>query len=441
MAYIPNQNNLFNPTPQQQQMQTDTSGNGPGNGAPPTIQNPNTSAGSNVAGAGGGLSNTAQGSAMNPAFTNIQAYLNANKGNTGSAGALTGQVNNDINSEQSKFNDQLQKDVTQSDAEKQKTNIGQDQASNLIQQATANGTGSQAYEDSRKALGSALNSQYGGPNSVGYNYGNDFNTYATGLGANATPEQRQAAMNNIYRMGSGGQIGAGALALQTQLDTDPQAQAAIESARQGALSNIANYQNQVGTKTTDANNQIAANKAAFGDNQNNLRSYLLGQGQGAESGLNSMVNQYNTEEDAIRNNPALSGRDTYLYEENPLNFPGTPNKYYEYLNHPDYYQYQNGNAANIGNVAGGHDIRNKYNFLANVLGVNPIQEAQNESTHGTTNFDADRYQNAVRALDQKYMSKGAVPIDPATGKMIGFGAGFRNNYQTGHGPTVIRSQA
>jgi hypothetical protein len=224
MAYIQQDDKLQGGADQQQQPGQQSSGQ-VGSGSAPLVGSGSSSVGSNVSTAGVGAGG--QGG-----WTNIQAYLDANKGNNTTVNALNNTVGGAFDQAESKINQSADQTKQQADQEKSQT-YSKDNLDNQIK----NGGGADSFK-------SWFGKSYSGPQ----NYAATVDQQAQQYGQNLQdPNARQALMNQVYNKAAGGQISSGALALQKQLDVNNPNLAATQdnlSQRYSALQNLASQKSQ-----------------------------------------------------------------------------------------------------------------------------------------------------------------------------------------------------
>lgn len=232
---------------------------------------------------GSGVSTAGVGAGGQGGWTNIQAYLNANAGNTTTANALNNQVGGAFDQEESKLNDQSGQAKQQADNEKLQ-GYSNEQVDEFIRQGSGldDGIANQA----KTSMQSYLNKQYQGPQQFQYGLGNESMSYGEQLG---NDQGFKGLLNNVYNRAAGGQISTGQKALQDQLDTNNQAVQDARSslgARYSALNNMAQSRNQ---EVADA---ITGAKSSYGQ-QGQTRDYLGSRAQTAKSRYDEILNATN----------------------------------------------------------------------------------------------------------------------------------------------------
>ncbi len=225
-------------------------------------------------------------------WTNIQSYLNANKGNTSSSKLVEG-VGSKISDEKTKLNTEASTAKTNAETEADKTNIGEDQASKLIKDATASGRGTDPYAQATGTIKSAVKAEYGGPEGFTYGIGQD----AQKIGEQIGDDQKfSGLMDNLHRESAnkaGAVIGQGQLSLQRQLDLDPEAQAAIQDQRNRALETYAGLNSDYASLVPETDAAIKSAQKRFGTQKENLLGYLGGQETTNLGAIDSAVGDHN----------------------------------------------------------------------------------------------------------------------------------------------------
>lgn len=221
------------------------------------------SSGSDV---GTGVSTAGVGAGGQGGWTNIQAYLNANKDNQNATpNALNSQYGSVFDEEESKLNADSSSVKTQAQSEAQKLTGKQDQLESYVNRAARTGDDNERTGIVDEVKG-YLNNQYSGPQSYAYGLGaktQDYGTQITG--------DRTALLNNVYKNAAGGQITQGQLALQNQLDVN---NTGVDDARAALAARYSGLQNLANKTTEDTNKAITDAKSAYGTSQTGLKDEL-----------------------------------------------------------------------------------------------------------------------------------------------------------------------
>jgi hypothetical protein len=206
-------------------------------------------------------------------FTNIQAYLKANEGDTGSANALTNTVQGQFNKEKDQFTQDSTNFLGNAQKQVNDQKIDNTKADQLIGQAKDNYSWSQKsdpYMNTVNQVQNALTSQYSGPKEYNYGFSNDTQTYGTGLKDN---QGFDSLMNNVYSKSAGKPLTSGQFQLQKQFDVN---NVNLNKARE-------NLANQYGELEKERDNTVSNTTKGLGDleqqyrnNQTSLKDYLYG---------------------------------------------------------------------------------------------------------------------------------------------------------------------
>jgi hypothetical protein len=220
----------------------------------------------------GGVSTAGVGAGGTGGWTNIQSYLEANKGDTGSSQALTKQVGSQFSNEQNALSQGAQDFLNQGQKQVDDHKISNDQADQLIKQTGQNyaysGDPSTAYKDNVSKVQHAVHDQYSGPTSYSYGFSQPTQEYAQDLNDNGGFDQ---LMNNVYSNAAGKPISRGQYQLQKQLDvSNPN----LNKARQDLLNQYTGLTTTRDKTVGDTTNQLKSLAEQFGANQNSLNDYL-----------------------------------------------------------------------------------------------------------------------------------------------------------------------
>lgn len=241
---------------------------------------------SNVVGSsGGGVSTAGVGKGGTGGWTNIQAYIDANKNyNSGAeqgirdkVGSQFDQDKNRLQTESSQVRNSLQEQ--QNKANEARQNYGQwiDQGAknytyDLERGASIDGQQSPvaqkqtAYKDYFGKLQNALNMKYQGPDSVSYQRSADTQRYGDALG---NDQAYRNLLSEYYRDKGGGQLSSGQRNLQDQLDLN---NTGLNQARQDLTARYQDLGNLENQELGQTNQLINATKEQLGNL--NLRNLL-----------------------------------------------------------------------------------------------------------------------------------------------------------------------
>lgn len=237
-------------------------------------QAPLVGGGSNAAGTG--VSQAGVGAGGTGGWTNIQAYLNANKGDTGSSQALQSEVGEQFNKERDAFKTDSSKFL--SDAEKQlgESKVTGDQAGEMVKQGAANydwgGQQKTAYTDNVNKIQGFLTNDYKGPKS--YDYGFNAQTQNYGSAVKGDSQGFDSLMNSIQSKKANAPLTSGQYQLQKQLDVNNE--------------NLVNTRKQLGQQyegltaerdnvVKDTTQKLGGYEQDYRTGQNALRDYLTNQ--------------------------------------------------------------------------------------------------------------------------------------------------------------------
>lgn len=294
MAFFDDPNKQQDPT-QGQTAQT-------GGGSAPSI-------GGSTASDIGGVSTAGVGAGGTGGWTNIQAYLNANQGDTGSANALKNTVGSQFNDEQGKMQSDSTKAVSDAQGQFDKNKISTDQAGQMVNDNAAlydyGGTQSKAYQDNTSKMQSALNDKYSGPTSYAYGFSAPTQNYGDNLG---NDQGFKGVMNYVYGKAAGQPLNSGEAELQGQLDVNNGNLSKARNDLSTQYQGLQNQRDQTVAGTTAKLNDIGTQ---YQDNQNNLKGYLNQQlgsydskvGQEQQAARDAYNGEYNS----------ASGRQNALY--------------------------------------------------------------------------------------------------------------------------------
>lgn len=231
--------------------------------------------------ASGGVSTAGVGAGGTGGWTNIQAYLNANKSDNGSAQVLSDKAHTQYDSEANKLQTSANETKSQAESQANKVKDAQDNSKQWINQAANaynyNGQQNDEYNTQTQKVKSALYDPYAGPQNFAYQTSGDFQNTRSALGDS---NSFNAFMNNLYKDKAGGTLTSGQGALQTQLDVNNQA---LVDTRQNLLNKYAGFDDVVNKTVTDTDAAIQGAKTSYGNNQ-----------EGLKTSLNNFSNEYST---------------------------------------------------------------------------------------------------------------------------------------------------
>lgn len=223
---------------------------------------------------GGGAGSGGIGKGGQGGWTNIQAYLGANTGNTGGSALLDKTASDQFAKEKTDMTSAANTYV--SDAQKQvdQAKISNEQADDLInkqgQEYNWGGQQSLGYQQNVDKVKGALNGQYQGPTSYQYSLGADTQNVGNAL---KDDQAFNNYMGDVYAKASGKTLSTGQRALQNQLDVNNND---LSNARQRALGQYAELGDLRDKTVKSATDQLGGLEQQYRTNQNALRDYLTG---------------------------------------------------------------------------------------------------------------------------------------------------------------------
>jgi hypothetical protein len=305
MAFVGDDNKLLNQNQAQGQGQGDqqpsqqnqgqgsgqsSGGGGQVSGQPQTGNLSSSSSGDVSGGSGsapGAAASTSSGQQAGQGgvggWTNIQSYMNANQGDTGSAQNLKNSVDPQFAQEKSSLDSQASTAKSQAQSAANQEASADSSASQWIGDAAKNynysGPQNNAYNQDVQQTQSALNGKYSGPTSfnfalsdgtqkLGQNIGNDqsFNQY----------------MGNLAQQRAGGPLSDGGRSLQSQLDVNNQA---LANTRQDLLQQYAGLGSYRDQAVADTNSAAGQAQQDYANHQDHIRNYLSNDQSAQETGL------------------------------------------------------------------------------------------------------------------------------------------------------------
>ena len=227
---------------------------------------------SNIVSGGSGGQASAPGA--QGAWTNIQAYLKANEGNTGSANYFDNKVNQTFDKEKETAQKQADDIKNQAKDTLEKTSIGQDKASQILNQASQNysysGKQADPYQQQTGQLKTALTSEFSGPREFNYGLSNE----AQRFGQVGDQGAFKNIMEGLYNEAAGGQMNRGQLALQRQLDVSNQN---LNQARDNAVNKFGTLNQDINSLAQNTTQDLQGIEGQFRGNQEALKNFLSNQ--------------------------------------------------------------------------------------------------------------------------------------------------------------------
>jgi hypothetical protein len=247
-------------------------------------------------GGGGGVGAGGQGS-----WTNIQAYLGANKSDPSAAGAVSEKVGSEFSKERSALDQNAQNTISQSRAQGQGIALddAKDTFGKAYQQYNFSGPQSEFYNNQQSRVKSFLGGQYQGPKSFDYQIGNQAARYADTMKDDNAFNQ---FMGDMYADKAKAPLTQGQRQLQTQLNVTNEA---LGQARKKALDDFSNLQKERDSRVSEVTNELSSNEQNFRTRQNALRDYLMGEGNDADTKSTQAVNDAKTAYERAYNNDSI----------------------------------------------------------------------------------------------------------------------------------------
>lgn len=363
------------------------------------------------AGTIGGGQGQASGFQKGGGWTNIQDYLKANAGNTGTADYIKRDVVGGLDTESKGFEQKAQQygaDIGKSTGVLDKGKTAEQDLSRMAQEAgQAQGTASgmkKAYgssaDDWAQSMKAITGGTYGGPQTADYSVSGQ----TQGL-VKAAKENPQALLNQVYQ--KAGVSGPGMFALQSNLDAGNVAtQGALEQAKTAA----GQFETRLKGFSDQTNQQIADAKARWANEPQVLKQKLAEIQAGETAKLNAEVARKNAEiaaapvaDPMVRRISGYTGPDSDLQ-----NFE---------LRQADYMTPVSRIGADYSNISAGNEVADNAKDILNMLGLAGVGgggyafSGQGPRAAGYTNYDQARYeqdwQNILAGLYE--------PAGPATG--------------------------
>lgn len=241
-------------------------------GGPTTV-----SGGQSSADVGSPVSTAGVGAGGTGGWTNIQAYIDANKGDTGSAQKLDKTVSGQFDAEKNAYTQDSSKFLTDAQQKVDANKIDNSQADDLIKQAgqnynyDASKSGAPAYGDAVSKVRGALTNAYSGPREYNYAIGNQAAEYGADLNDN---QGFDGLMKHIYQQAAPGGLNSGQTELQKQLDVNNTGLVDKRKELQGKYSDLTAGRDKTVADTTTGLGNL---EQQYRTNQNGLQDYLTKQ--------------------------------------------------------------------------------------------------------------------------------------------------------------------
>lgn len=239
-------------------------------------QGPLVGGGSNAVGTGG-VSQAGTG-AGGGGWTNIQAYLKANEGNTQSANAL----NKDVGSQ---F-DQEQNSLTQA-SQSAKGEADKNTSAPSLDDAMYGGSAADSMRN-------YLNGSYSGPRTFDYGVSGKTQTTGDALG---NRDGFQGLMQGLYNRSAGGAMTTGQRSLQQQLDVNNPQLAQTQNDLSGRYNQLKSLASQTAKDTSD---YLGGAESRYKQGQTDMRGNITTRANDAKSQWDALEAQRDTWQEAKR---------------------------------------------------------------------------------------------------------------------------------------------
>lgn len=214
---------------------------------------------SGVVTGGNGSNALASGNSQSQPWTNIQAYLSANKDDGSSSKLLTDNVQPGLDKEIDRYGNES----------KSSLDAGKSQADNAASaynefapnvDSSASGAGNQDYASKARSI---LQNAYKS-NPFTFSTDNQVKTYGDNLKNDDTFYNQQ---NDFYKKAAGGSLSSGQGALQTQLDVNNEN---LANTRSNLLKKYSGFQDGLDSNIKGVNDNLAQYEQAYNTNKNAL---------------------------------------------------------------------------------------------------------------------------------------------------------------------------
>lgn len=238
--------------------------------------------------AGSQVSTAGVGKGGRGSFTNIQAYLEANKGNNSTGEAIASNVGSAFDGEQKKIEDDSASKISEGQAKLEsvkglRTRAGQFDFSD--------GSDDPAKKAQADEIKQGLAGQYSAPR-VAYTIGNEANQYGQQL---QNDQGFDALLDQTYNKAAGGQISSGQKALQRQLDLNNDQ---LTGKRQDLAARYKALEGIASTKAADTNSALSGFETGYQSEIDGTKTDLGNSRTSLETQLRNFNDTYTGKEDA-----------------------------------------------------------------------------------------------------------------------------------------------
>lgn len=230
-----------------------------------------------------GVSTAGIGKGGTGGWTNIQSYLSANAGDTGSSKLVQDKIGQQFDQERSNLQSGASQAKSAGEASAKQAHEAKNNVQSWLQDAGKNysysDTQNDAYNQNINKTRDALAAQYSGPQSYDYSFDNKTNQYGQVLNDNRAFDQ---FLGDLYQEKAGGKLSLGGRALQKQLDVSNEGLANTRQGLTKQYQDLGQYRDQT---LTDTNNALRNYEQQFRVDQNQARDQLMNSLTGLESNI------------------------------------------------------------------------------------------------------------------------------------------------------------
>jgi len=333
---------------------------------------------SGVVSSGGAQSNTAGvGAGGQGSWTNIQAYLKANKNDTGSAQSLENKVGGVLGQEKMKLDQSASDTVNQANSQAKTYDDAKANTKEWINKAAnAYSWDNQHGDDYRNTVNKVKNLQtqaYQGPQNFTYANSADMSRATDAIN---NDDAYKNYLTDMYKERTGGQLNAGQAALQNQFDVNNENLAATRGKLATQLAGFDTTRNEA-VKNADASIQTAKNQ--YGNAQAGYNDYL-----------GSLANEY----DSSINQQEIDARKAYQ-NTFTTDKSGMATKYMD----PGWNAFNEAESIGPGKYYNQDRARN-YGYWGDDLTYEQLQKEKDHSANQTSSYGFSGIQSLINAQNR-----------------------------------------